>query len=180
MSPIFAALLVGTLAAQHLDARAWDPEVGSVPGSLQNLELHDGGSLDLKHLRGDPVVVYVGAEWCVPCVTSGRPALLRVFDRFKERGLKVVYVSADDNSERVKLHAWASSIGVHLLMARLEDCPPYKCTKGVRGDLGDFGRAYVLPSVYVIDSSGFLRAKFERARDIRAGLEASVEPLLTK
>lgn len=170
------------LAALSVPSRAFlaEPAIGSIPGALNGVELPNGELIDLAAFRGSPVVVYVGAEWCVPCVTSGRPAVLRVYEKFRDRGLKVVYVSLDDNLYRSALREWAEPLGISLLMAKRAQCPDRSCAKGSNGNLGSFGRAYRYPTAFVIDAQGVVRERYEVARDIRTKLEGFVEPLLTK
>jgi thiol-disulfide isomerase/thioredoxin len=175
-----AGLLLVATATCSSQVLAWEPSLNAMPGALNALELPNGEALDLKSLQGAPVVIYVGAEWCVPCVTSGRPAVLRAYEKFRARGLKVVYVSMDDNSYRSALRAWTEPLGISLLMAKLAACPEHSCAKGSDGNLGAFGRAYRFPSAFVLDSAGVVRVRYEAARDIRTRLEGDVEPLLVK
>lgn len=52
--------------------------------------LLDGGTLEIASLRGKPTVVYLWAEWCVPCI--GAP--LEAFDAsFRARSREIAFVS---------------------------------------------------------------------------------------
>lgn len=54
-----------------------------------------GDSLRLEDLRGHVVLVNVWATWCPPCVQE-MPALQRLFDRYRQQGLRVVAVNVDN------------------------------------------------------------------------------------
>lgn len=54
----------------------------------------DGDTIALADLRGRVVLLNIWATWCPPCVRE-MPALQRLYERYKERGLEVVAVSVD-------------------------------------------------------------------------------------
>ena len=65
-----------------------------------NFKLKDpaGGTLELKQLRGKPVLLNFWATWCVPC-REEMPELELLYRQYKSKGLVVLAVSVDD--ERV-------------------------------------------------------------------------------
>lgn len=79
-------------------ARAELPGRGLPDGTrAPTLELPriDGGTASLAALRGRPVIVNIWATWCPPCVQE-MPALQRVYERYRGRGLEIVAVAVDD------------------------------------------------------------------------------------
>jgi peroxiredoxin len=52
----------------------------------------DGGSIKLSELRGKGVLINFWASWCKPC-RDEMPAIQRVYDRYKDKGLEVVAVN---------------------------------------------------------------------------------------
>lgn len=58
------------------------------------LKRFDGGELTLSDLRGRVVLLSFWATWCVPCKVEF-PALARLSEEFKGRGLSVVAIAAD-------------------------------------------------------------------------------------
>lgn len=49
----------------------------------------------LADFRGSPVLLNVWATWCDPC-REEMPSMQRLFDAYKDKGLRVVAVSVDD------------------------------------------------------------------------------------
>jgi len=54
-----------------------------------------GDSLHIEDLRGNVVLLNVWATWCPPCVRE-MPALQRLYDRYRQQGLRVVAVNVDN------------------------------------------------------------------------------------
>jgi thiol-disulfide isomerase/thioredoxin len=99
MNAMLKSFLLMVLAA-GTTAHAYEPEIGELPGPIGQLEYVDGIPLDVSALRGKPLVLYFGADWCVPCVERGRPATVKVAKRYGPMGLQVIFVSMDDNKFR--------------------------------------------------------------------------------
>jgi peroxiredoxin len=49
----------------------------------------------LADFRGSPILLNVWATWCDPC-REEMPSMQRLFDAYKDRGLRIVAVSVDD------------------------------------------------------------------------------------
>jgi thiol-disulfide isomerase/thioredoxin len=160
----------------QMPAHAWKPEIGEMPGSLQQkLEYVDGSPLELSALRGKPVVLYFGGDWCPPCVSSGRPATASVAKKYGPMGLQVVFASLDDNRFRPLKLQEAKGLAMSIVMPKIDICPPGTCLGSSQlGDLGDFGRVYVFPTAIVLDADGIVRAKMDRGAGVRGGLENAV------
>ena len=60
----------------------------------------DRGTLRLSDLRGKVVFVNFWATWCDPCKEE-MPAMERLYQRFRDRGLVVVALSVDAQASRV-------------------------------------------------------------------------------
>lgn len=75
----------------------------------------DGDTLALADLQGRVVLLNVWATWCPPCVRE-MPALQRLYDRYRERGLEVVAVNVDTplpgTSRAGNIAAFASDLGL--------------------------------------------------------------------
>lgn len=54
-------------------------------------------------LKGQNYMIVFSATWCIPCQEQ-LPKLKKLYDEYKEKGLKVVYFNNDDNVVRWKEH----------------------------------------------------------------------------
>jgi peroxiredoxin len=105
----------------------------------------DSGTLRLADFKGKVVFVNFWATWCPPCKEE-MPAMERLYRKYRERGLAVLAISLDSDGAAVvapfvKKHGFSYPIGLDrkMVVANLY---------GVR----------VLPSSFIIDSSGNLAA----------------------
>lgn len=154
-------------------ATAWDPEIGDAPKALSNLEYVDGSAIQLSQFLGHPLVLYFGADWCVPCVLKGKPAVLATNEKYKSRGLKLLFISMDDNKFRETKIRESQALGIPFAMAKSELCPPGKCPDGLR-NLGDFGRIYKFPTAIVVGADGKVTARMNGGSGIADNLDAAV------
>ena len=176
MNALVKSLLSMVLAAVT-SANAYEPEIGELPGPIEQLEYVDGAPLDVSALRGKPLVLYFGADWCVPCVERGRPATVKVANKYGPMGLQVVFVSMDDNKFRQQKIEESKTLGMRIAMPRMAVCPPGKCPAGLK-DVGAFGRIYLFPTAIVLDANGIVRAKMDRGMGIEGGLDSAAAKVL--
>lgn len=73
-------------------------EVGQLAPDFEVKDLN-GNSVKLSSLRGQYVLIDFWASWCGPC-RKEIPNLKRVYAEFKDKGLKLVGVSIDDNESK--------------------------------------------------------------------------------
>jgi thiol-disulfide isomerase/thioredoxin len=170
---IFLALMFGSSFASH----AYEPELGALPKPIENIEFVDGTPLDLAALRGKPVVVYVGADWCEPCVLRGRPTTVKVDKKYAPAGLQTIFISVDDNKFRSHKIEEAKTSGLRIAMPKMSICPPYTCVRGIK-TLGAFGQIYAYPTAFVIDAEGVVRAKMDWGQGVKNGLEPAVAKVM--
>jgi thiol-disulfide isomerase/thioredoxin len=82
------------------------PEATGTPSYLQPAPnftiktLESGESLSLASLKGNVVLIDFWATWCPPCI-EGLPITQAVYDKYKDKGLKVIAVS-DEDKDTVK------------------------------------------------------------------------------
>lgn len=119
-------------------AHAWDPEIGKVPGPIGPLEYVDGTPLDIWAPLGKPLVIYIGADWCGPCVQLVRPAAAKVANKYAPMGLEVVFVSMDDNRFCDQKLEESKNAGLRIAVPKMGVCAPGNFLNGLR-DLGAFG-----------------------------------------
>ena len=92
----FALLLATGLGG---DPRALPSELVRRPApSFVLPRLGGGGSVHLRELRGQVVVVNFWASWCVAC-REEHPSLLAAWDRYRERGVVLIGIDFEDTQE---------------------------------------------------------------------------------
>ena len=160
-------------------ANAYKPEIGDKPSKLQDIEYVDGTPIDLKKLQGKPVVLYFGGDWCAPCVERGRPAALAAARKYGPQGLKVIFVSMDDNNMRQQKIQESEQLDISIAMPTMNICPPGSCFHGIKSLGEQFGRIYVFPTAVVLDANGVVQAKMDRGMGVQGGLDGAVLKVMT-
>lgn len=88
------------------------------------------------------------ASWCSPCCKS-MPDLVRLYRRYKDKGLEIVGVSGDNNKEQ-----WEKAVRrLNITWPQISDV-----RKG-RGDMHKHYGIYKIPTMYLIDQNGTIIAK---------------------
>ena len=75
------------------------------------LQTTDGKAVTLSDLRGRAVLVNIWASWCVPC-RAEMPAMQRVYDEYKDRGLIVLAVNSTVQDQAASAKAFAAEFGL--------------------------------------------------------------------
>ena len=127
------ALLPGALAS---------PEVGQGPFALR-VAGPDGQVFDLAQERGHVVLVNVWATWCVPC-REEMPVLDRFYRQHRDRGLRLLGLSADRPRDRAGVQRAQADLAYPLAMA-------------ADASANELGKPRVVPVTYVFDATGVLR-----------------------
>jgi peroxiredoxin len=108
------------------------------------LKTTGGGSFRLSDHRGKPVLVNFWATWCAPCKEE-MPAMERLYQRHRARGLVLVAISLDANPSVVPAYVKESKLTFAVALdPKAEVANKY----GVRA----------LPSSFVIDRHGTMTA----------------------
>jgi thiol-disulfide isomerase/thioredoxin len=78
-----------------------------------------GQSVRLADYKGKVLLVNFWATWCGPCKTE-LPGLIALFDEYKDKGLVVLGISADDDAETLRSFASEWKINYPVLVGRDE------------------------------------------------------------
>ena len=100
-SPRFIAGLLLSLMfvfAQALAVTTARTQGGALEFSLRSV---DGGSITSEQLRGDVVILAFGASW-LPLSRTQVEGVQRLADEYRERDLRVYWVSTDSESQKSK------------------------------------------------------------------------------
>jgi len=130
------------------------------------LELLGGGQVTLSELRGKGVVINLWASWCPPC-RAEMPAIQRVYEKTRERGLEVLAVNTTfQDSERAAAD-FIQELGLTF---------PVPLDRS-----GTVSRQYqlrALPSTFFVDREGIIRKVIIGGPMSEATIQTAVEDIL--
>lgn len=146
------------------------PPEPSPPGGIANLN-EDGWREVKARQRGRVLLVNFWATWCEPC-REEFPALVRLHDTYRGRGLSLVAISMDEPESVADIAKFLQSEGAQF--------------GSYRHDFRDFG-AFVdtinpqwgggIPASFLFDRNGKLVASWQGATSYEE-FEGAVKPLL--
>lgn len=110
-----------------------------------NVAALEGGKLRLADLKGKVVFLNLWATWCPPCMEE-MPAMERLWQRYKDQGLVVIALSMD-------------SAGAKVVKPFIEQAKyTYRVALDPKMEIAELYGARSVPSTFIIDRSGTLRA----------------------
>jgi peroxiredoxin len=109
-----------------------------------NVAALDGGKVRLADFRGKVVFLNLWATWCGPCMEE-MPAMERLWQRYKDRGLVVIALSMD-------------SSGAKIVKPFIEHTKfTYQVALDPKMEIAQLYGARAVPSTFIIDRNGMLR-----------------------
>jgi peroxiredoxin len=109
--PLLIMLLVCAPGAQAAD---WNYRIGEDAPSF-NLKTLDGKTLASEDLRGHYAVVSFMTTWC-PFCNAAAPHLQKLFETYRDRGVRVMIVDIDEKAKLVKAFAAKHGLNCPILM----------------------------------------------------------------
>jgi thiol-disulfide isomerase/thioredoxin len=122
-----------------------------------------GDSLSLLQFRGKYILLDFWASWCKPC-RAGNPELIRLYKKYKEKGIEFIGIADDNGSEdKWKLAVEKDNVNIwrHILDKRI-------------------GNAYAVHSIplqILIDPNGKIIGRFGEGGEPNKNISKSLERL---
>ncbi len=114
-----------------------------------NFELPDvnGKRVRLSDFKGKVIILDFWATWCPPC-RAEIPGFIELYNKYKDKGVEIIGISLDEGGVKDVL-PFMKEFGVnyHILIGN------YKVTQ-------DYGGIRGIPTTFVIDKKGYIRAKY--------------------
>jgi peroxiredoxin len=165
MNTVFASTLPNSKYTKSLEQIVQERR-NTATGSLApdfTLPNPDGKQVSLSSLRGNYVLIDFWAAWCGPC-RKENPNVVRMYDRFKNKGFEIIGVSLDQSKEK-----WVKAIA--------DDKLPWVHVSDLQGWESSAAQLYnvsAIPHTVLLDKEGNIIA-----RDLRgAQLEKKLESLM--
>ena len=146
------------------DGQQVAPEINAYAPPFE-LKALDGINLNLKSLRGMPVLINFWATWCEPCKIE-MPSLQAVYDAYKDRGLRIVAVNLGEAPETA--YTWIQQMKLTFDVV-LDPTTKIATLYQLRGQ----------PSTYVVSPSGVISQIFF-GPTTEAALETALAPYFSK
>jgi len=130
------------------------------------LDLLGRGQVTLSELRGKGVVINLWASWCPPC-RAEMPAIQRVYEKTRERGLEVLAVNTTFQDSERAAAGFVQELGLTF---------PVPLDRS-----GTVSRQYqlrALPSTFFVDREGIIRKVIIGGPMSEATIQTAVEEIL--
>ncbi len=138
--------------------------IGATPPPIQ-LPQPNGEPFSWKSLKGKVVLLDFWASWCRPCRVEN-PNVVRVYEKYKDRGFEILGVSLDENREQ-----WLKAIAQdQLTWEHVSDL------KGWRNQAAQNYFVSAIPATFLLDENGKIIAKNLRGASLERKLAEILGP----
>jgi peroxiredoxin len=97
-------------AIPSTDSLTISQEVKGMPVPEVNLATLDGQPINLLRDRGEVTILFAMSYWCTTCVPEAQ-ALARLYDEYEEKGLKVIVIDLDPDTNPERLQTFIDLVG---------------------------------------------------------------------
>lgn len=129
--------------------------------------------IKLSDYRGKIVVVDFWATWCAPCMQS-MPHTQSVISKLQAAGIPVVLLAVDDGDKREFFNAWTNKKAALYPALTFVHVPPEEKLSSQKFQVSG------IPTQYVIDQNGIIRASFVGYGKPTDDLEKAIRACLTR
>jgi peroxiredoxin len=121
----------------------------------------EGTQINLSEYRGKVVLLDFWATWCPGCVIQ-MPHLKSLYDKYHGDGFEIIGISADTDLQVLKEYVRRAGIQWPQILD-----PARKETR-----IAELYRAYLLPTTYLIDRDGVIRAVNLSGKELDSAVKA--------
>lgn len=129
--------------------------------------LEPAGVLASEHLKGKVLLINCWATWCGPCMEE-MPALVKLQQKYKERGLVVIGLSFDEQPAQYRQGLDKLGLNFVSVLAKQPEVASF---------LEKIGPVKAIPVSFIVDAQGTIVHRLEGSRTLEE-FEAMLEPLL--
>jgi cytochrome c biogenesis protein CcmG, thiol:disulfide interchange protein DsbE len=104
-----------------------------------------GESIQLRDLRGQPVLLNVWASWCGPCKAE-MPAMQEVYEAYSNQGFTILAVNTTFQDDAASALAFADNLGL-----------TFPILFDVDGDISQKYQVRAMPTSFFIDQDGIIQ-----------------------
>ncbi|GAB4339053.1 MAG: hypothetical protein Kow0099_13730 [Candidatus Abyssubacteria bacterium] len=126
--------------------------------SAEDLE---GNEITLSDYRGKVVLLDFWATWCVGCVIQ-MPHLKALYEKYHGQGFEIIGISADRDPQ--VLNDFIRHTGI--------EWPQVLDLARTDSQISEIYRAYLLPTTYLIDKNGVIRAVNLSGQELESAIKA--------
>jgi peroxiredoxin len=131
-------------ASKSADVYAKKASKEGQPSPIFSVKDNQDRNFTNKSVLGTPYLLVFTATWCVPCQNQ-LPKLRKIADNYGRRGLKIVYISVDDDLQKWKNHLQTVPSEWTHLSDRQE---------GQQGKIQKMFYVRYIPTYFLIDAGG--------------------------
>jgi peroxiredoxin len=131
-------------ASKSADVYAKKASKEGQPSPIFSVKDNQDRNFTNKSMLGTPYLLVFTATWCVPCQNQ-LPKLRKIADNYGKRGLKIVYISVDDDLQKWKNHLQTVPSEWTHLSDRQE---------GQQGKIQKMFYVRYIPTYFLIDAAG--------------------------
>jgi peroxiredoxin len=150
-----------SLFTERLETRINSIGALEIGGLAPEIELASptGEMVKLSSLRGNVVLIDFWASWCRPC-RAENPNVVRVYNKYKDKGFEVFSVSLDNSADR-----WKAAIQQdQLTWTHVSDLRGWKSSAAALYQVSG------IPKTFLLDKNGRIIAKDLRGHQLEAKL----------